>query len=121
VRYRAGQVTVLQGDVYALTPELAGTFDRIWDRAALVALPPEMRQAYVPVLRSLAHPGARVLQNAFTYDPGQYQGPPFSVSGSEVATLYSGAEIERVRHESMPGKPNVDGWVTSTYRITLPT
>ena len=116
-RHRAGRVTVLEGDIFDLDPTLVGTFDRVWDRAALVALPPEMRARYVPQIRRLAAPGARLLQNAFTYAPGLREGPPFSVPADEVGRLYSGAAIERARHEPL----EVAGgeFMVSTYRITL--
>ena len=115
--HRAGRVTVLEGDIFDLDLERVGTFDRIWDRAALVALPPEMRARYVPQLRALASPGARLLQNAFAYAPGLREGPPFSVSADEVGRLYSGAAIARVRHE--PIEVVGGEFMVSTYRVTL--
>jgi hypothetical protein len=37
---------VLAGDMLDATPEHTGTFDGVWDRAALVALPAAERPAY---------------------------------------------------------------------------
>jgi thiopurine S-methyltransferase len=123
VSYAAGRIALLQGDIFDLDAA-DGLYDRVWDRAALVALPPEMRARYVPQLRSVAAPGARVLQNAFTYDASKMDGPPFSVPGDEVRSLYSGADVVRVRHEdtivqTALRERGLDAWWTSTYRITL--
>jgi len=87
-RHRSGRVTMLRGDVLAATPDLVGPVDRIWDRAALVALPPSMRPAYAATLRALLRPGGLLLQNSFSYDQATMDGPPFSVPDDEVATHY---------------------------------
>ena len=41
--HRTGAYELLQGDALQLTPELLGPVQAAYDRAALVALPPEMR------------------------------------------------------------------------------
>ena len=40
---------VFVGDFFDLTNSLLGAVDAIYDRAALVALPPDMRQAYTKI------------------------------------------------------------------------
>ncbi len=47
VAYQAGEITVLAGDWFATTAALLGDVDAIYDRAALIALPPELRRRYV--------------------------------------------------------------------------
>ena len=65
--------------------------DAAYDRAALVALPPEMRGDYVRVLRSLLAPHATLLLVSLEFDAAG--GPPFSVDDAEVRSRARGAEI----------------------------
>ena len=95
-RTRLGPLTMLRGDVLTVTPELLGPVDRIWDRAALVALPPSMRGRYTATLRSLLRPQGLLLQKSFAYDQSKMSGPPFSVAPDEVAGHYTGWEIEPI-------------------------
>ena len=96
---RAG-LTLLRSDFLALPLEevkaaLGGAPQAWYDRAALVALPPEMRRQYVARLRVLLPAGACGLLVSFAYPQEQKQGPPFSVEADEVAALYAeGFEVE---------------------------
>lgn len=42
-----GAITVLACDFFAVTPEMVGPFDYVYDRGALVALPADIRYANV--------------------------------------------------------------------------
>jgi thiopurine S-methyltransferase len=90
----------LRSDFLALPSEevaaaLGGAPQAWYDRAALVALPPEMRRQYVARLRVLLPAGACGLLVSFAYPQEQKQGPPFSVEADEVAALYAeGFEVE---------------------------
>jgi thiopurine S-methyltransferase len=88
LRYHARGVTVFVGDIFTLTPDLLGRVDAIYDRAALVALPVEMRARYAEHLMDLTAKAPQLLL-CFTYDQSRYSGPPFSVEGPEVARLYA--------------------------------
>ena len=55
-----------------------------YDRAALVALPRELRSAYLAHLARAVVPGARGLLVTFEYDPGEMDGPPFPVPEREL-------------------------------------
>ena len=100
IRHSAGPYTILQGDALALTPEQTGPIEAVYDRAALVALPPEMRVAYAASLARLTSPGARVLLVAFEYPQEMKGGPPFSVEAREIRELFETAftvrEVERL-------------------------
>jgi thiopurine S-methyltransferase len=89
-------IRLLCGDFFALAPaDLAGVH-AVYDRAALIALPPERRADYVAHLDRLL-PGARhTLLVTLEYPQEQMQGPPFSVAKREVYTLFAGARIERL-------------------------
>ena len=86
-RFTAGDLTILQGDLFTL-PADAVSCDAWYDRAAMVALPSTMRQAYVKQIHSLCTPGSVGLMITFAYPQEQMQGPPFSLPNQEVFTLF---------------------------------
>jgi thiopurine S-methyltransferase len=105
VVYEHGAVRILVGDFFDATPELTGYCDGAYDRAALIALPPDLRARYVAHLPSLLAPKAKLLLVTLEYDAEG--GPPFSVSSDEVSASYPGARVtllssEDSRHDS-PG------------------
>jgi len=85
--YRTAQLAVSQGDFFALDQSLLGPVDAVYDRAALIALPNEMRRQYCQHLINLTHTAPQLLIS-FAYDQSLVPGPPFSVSQEEVGTHY---------------------------------
>lgn len=100
VRYAAGPYEILEGDALALGPAATGLVAAAYDRAALVALPPQMREAYAASMARLLPPGAPVLLVAFEYPQEMKGGPPFAVEASEIRGLFEPAfrveEVERL-------------------------
>ena len=94
-RYQADQLTIFLGDILALTPDQVKGVAGVWDRGALVALPPETRKAYAAHLQGLI-PSCRMLLNCLRYNPCGKQGPPHSIAPEEIAMLYPNARVERV-------------------------
>lgn len=88
-RWSGGGVEIRVADIFELDD--IGPIDAVWDRAALIALPPDSRRRYVEQIARLA-PGAPILLSTVHYDPAVMDGPPFSVSPAEAADLYPGAE-----------------------------
>ncbi|HKN86855.1 MAG TPA: hypothetical protein VJV04_08355, partial [Nitrospiraceae bacterium] len=68
----------------------------VYDRAALIALPPERRADYVAHLDRLLPGARRTLLVSLEYPQEQMQGPPFSVAEREVHRLFASARIERL-------------------------
>ena len=64
--------------------------DTLYDRAALVALPEDMRADYIAACEKLLTPAPRGLLVTMEYDPMAMEGPPFSVTGAEVDRLWKG-------------------------------
>lgn len=92
--FSAGRVTILHGDVFDCTREAVGPVTAFYDRAALVALPPDTRTRYVAHVRSLfAHRGSGLLVS-FDFDDENLSPPPYPVPESEVRQLYRGATLE---------------------------
>jgi len=92
-RATSGRLTVLLADYFAPALETLGTFDAIWDRAALVALSPDTREAYAARHRDLLRPGGRLLIDVLQYDPARMDGPPWSVSDDALAELFPGITL----------------------------
>ena len=91
VEYRHGEVTILVGNFFDVTAELTGYCDGAYDRAALIALPEELRARYIAQLRTLLAPQARLLLVTLDYDAEG--GPPFRVSPQEVQARYAAAHV----------------------------
>lgn len=84
------------GDFFQLVPEDLKHVRLVYDRAALIALPPHMRQDYVDHLTAVIPDGTRILLITLDYDT-DIKGPPFNVSNEEVLKLYSADyEIEHI-------------------------
>ena len=92
-RFAAGSIEILVGDFFALDAAVLGEVDAAYDRAALVALPPDLRARYAAHEVELLPSGAPILLVAFDYDQAKMQGPPFSVPETTVRALY-GATCE---------------------------
>lgn len=87
VAWRSGDIEIHCGDFFAMTPDRLPSVRAAYDRAALIALPPEMRPAYIDKLASLLPTGARVLLITMEYEQAQMSGPPFAVMEQEIRLL----------------------------------
>lgn len=86
-------VTLKAGDFFALTKEDVGTATAAYDRAAIVALPPDLRARYAAHLRVLLAKGTPILTVTFDYDETRFTGPPFVVPEAELRRRYEGATV----------------------------
>jgi thiopurine S-methyltransferase len=100
--WSAPGLDVFLGDFFALTAVVLGSVDAVYDRAALIALPPDMRSRYAAHMDALTQ-GARQLLITMDYDQSRLPGPPFSVSDEEVRRLYGHREPVRLASQEMPG------------------
>jgi len=87
--YQCENITLLCGDFFNLTQQILADCQFVYDRASLVALPPEMRKAYVKKLHEIMSDEASRLLITFEYPQHEMAGPPHSVSASEVQILLS--------------------------------
>ena len=95
--YSANGITLLCGDFFLAAPEhLGGPLAGLYDRAAVIALPPELRRRYAQHVRGLMPAGARGLVVTFDYAQELMDGPPFAVSATELRTLYEGLEVTEI-------------------------
>lgn len=84
----ADRIHILCGDFFNLEKGDLAEVDAVYDRASLIALPPEIRSAYADHLLRILPPAIRMLLITFDYPQSEMSGPPFAVSTSEVETLY---------------------------------
>ena len=102
-RFTATNLVVWQGDFFALTKEMLGEVDAVYDRAALVALVKPLRDQYTAHLRSLAESTPQLLVT-YEYDQSAFAGPPFAISEAEVSTHYADDyHIKLLARESIDG------------------
>jgi thiopurine S-methyltransferase len=122
--YEGTGVRILCGDFFGLiAADLAGT-SAVFDRAALIALPPEMRRHYVEHLLAVLPNRAEILLLTLEYDQTRVAGPPFSVQRSEVESLYGGrcsiTRLEAATNDQVPPRFSAQGieeTTESTYRL----
>ena len=88
VRYRAGDVELWCGDFFQLSADDVADCAGLYDRAALIALPPEMRERYVAHLSTILPRGCAGVLVTMDYDQSQLDGPPFAVLDEEVQQLF---------------------------------
>ncbi|RDD42373.1 Thiopurine S-methyltransferase [Trichoplax sp. H2] len=85
-------ITIYNCDYFALTPKLLGyRFDSVWDRAAFVAINPDLRCDYAKHLASLMAPSGRGLLVSLNYDINEriHPGPPFCTPDALVQSVFS--------------------------------
>lgn len=88
--YSAENIDIFVGDLFDLTLDILGQIDAVYDRAALVALPLDIRIRYTKHLRQITD-NAQQLLLTLEYDQSTRNGPPFSVTKSEVESHYNDA------------------------------
>jgi thiopurine S-methyltransferase len=92
--WRSGGVEVWCGDFFALQAQDLADCAGFYDRAALIALPPEMRLRYMQLLAEGLPSGSQGLLVTLGYDQALLPGPPFSVADAEVRQGFAGGEVQ---------------------------
>ena len=85
----ADTVDLRCGDFFALDAATLGPVDAVFDRAALVALPPPMRRDYAARMAALTTSGTLTLLVSMEYDQREMRGPPHAVLRGEIHDLYA--------------------------------
>ncbi len=87
-RYSTDHLDIFVGDIFHVTRKMLGLVDAVYDRAALVALPPDMRIRYTTHITELTDHAPQLLV-CYEYDQRVMDGPPFSISSEEVRRHYA--------------------------------
>lgn len=94
--FSAGPFELWCGDHFALAGDTVADVAAVYDRASLVALPPDARRRYAEHLVEVLPAGASSFLLTYVYDADEMDGPPFSVPGAEVDSLF-GQNFDVVR------------------------
>ncbi len=89
VRFRAEAIELWCGDFFALAAADVEPCHLFYDRAALIALPLEMRQRYAAHLQAILPQVCRGLLVTLDYPQEQMNGPPFAVPAEQVQAFYA--------------------------------
>jgi thiopurine S-methyltransferase len=102
-KYSADKIDIFVGDIFDLTAAILGPVDAVYDRAALVAFPEELRGRYAAHMVEITNKVPQFLIS-FEYDQKLLQPPPFSVNPAEVKRHYEGAySLKLLADESVRG------------------
>jgi thiopurine S-methyltransferase len=86
-RFQGDTIELLCGDIFALPITEFAAVDAVYDRAALIALPPAMRARYAEHVYGSLPAGCRGLLITLEYPAHERSGPPFCVPEGEVRSL----------------------------------
>ncbi len=104
------------GDAFGLDADLLRDCTAVFDRAALIALPPELRTLYASELYAHLPTGCRGLLVTLEYPQAEKAGPPFSVPEDEVHALYDRDWAVKLL-ELRPIPPEHPGFVAGVSRL----
>lgn len=90
--YRSQSVELHVADVFTIAPKNLGKVGAVYDRASVIALPPELRARYAAHLAMLLPGDVGVLMITVEYDPSVLDGdgPPFPVPPAEIHAIFGG-------------------------------
>ena len=81
-------ITLWVADIFALNSDDIGHVDAVYDRAALIAMPAELRPQYTKQVINLSQNSPQLLLT-LNYDQNERAGPPFSISQEQIQQYYS--------------------------------
>jgi len=104
-RFTAPGYDLYCGDFFHLEAAHLAAVRGVYDRAALIALPPEMRARYAARMIEILPVEASILLSTIEYDQDKMNGPPHSVPPAEVESLFGDAFESESLIESEPAAP----------------
>lgn len=110
--WRHGKISILCGDYFSLTQADLGTIETVYDRAALTALPQDIRQHYVSHLRKILPKTSQIFLLT-TEDAEENETLSESLAiGEEITSLYAqNFRIDLTHIESVfELDPDAPGW-----------
>jgi len=119
ISYSANNVTIMCGDFFDLSVADLEGVTAVFDRAALIALPKDLRKAYVSHLRKLLPSSYQMLLVGMEYDEAVMSGPPFSVAWAEITDLFDPhCELKIISEQTSDarGTPCIERLYLLSYR-----
>ena len=123
IHHVANRSELLCGDIFGVDAALLQNYRGIYDRAALIALPVEMRWRYVQTVYGALPSGCRGLLITLEYPQAEKAGPPFSVDEAEVRGLFSPHwQVELLERRDILQQPDfiaeeLTAMSTAVYRL----
>jgi len=105
--WEAPRIKILQGDFFDLQQNHLINCSAVYDRAALIALPVDMRERYSKHLINVVPRSAPMLLLTTEYDQAKRPGPPFSVGEAEVRALYEPIRQVKLLHTQDAFSPHL--------------
>ncbi|MFT8418565.1 MAG: thiopurine S-methyltransferase [Acetobacter sp.] len=87
--FEGQNIKIFVADIFALTAEMLGPVQSVYDRAALVALPKEMAVRYTRHLMQITNFADQFVV-CVEYDQTRLSGPPFAVMAQDMERYYAG-------------------------------
>lgn len=122
--FRHDNLQLWCGDFFQLAPDDLKHTRLVYDRAALIALPPAMRKDYVNHLTAITPEDTRILLITLDYET-RISAPPFNVSDNEVRELYApDYDIEHILTNTLASdhpftkRKGLRGATESVFRLT---
>ena len=85
---RSGPFEMWCGDFFALSRETFQDVPAAYDRAALVAMPPEMQARYAAKFAELMPANSQTLLIGLDYNQSEMKGPPFAIPRDAIHALF---------------------------------
>jgi thiopurine S-methyltransferase len=115
--YRAKNIDIFVGNIFDVFAESLGLVDAVYDRAALVAIPANMRDQYTSHLMSITGAAPQLLIT-YEYNQQLMDGPPFSINEEELKRHYAGTyQVKPAESKKVAG--GLKGKVTSNETVWL--
>ena len=114
--YSAGGIEIIHGDAFGLDAGVLAECPAVYDRAAMIALPPSMRTIYADEVYARLPNGCRGLLITLEYPQAERDGPPFAIAEAEVRERYAPTwDIELL--ERRPILPSHAGYVSGVSTL----
>lgn len=110
-------IELWRADIFALSATDIGAIDGVYDRAALIALPVDIRPNYSAQISKLSKYAPQLLIT-LNYDQSKKDGPPFSISQEQLKQYYD-ADYEIFELESQLSTLNAASELAVTEHIWL--
>ena len=95
--YQGKSIDIYCGDFFKIKSNYLYDASCVYDRAALIALNPDLQKKYVGHLKEILPNSAKILLLTMFYPQIEMEGPPYSVGDDKVEVLFSEfKEIKRI-------------------------
>ena len=108
--YEGKNIDIYCGDFFKLKKDYFYDVSCVYDRAALIALNPDLQKKYARHLKEILPNSTKILLLTMFYPQNEMEGPPYSVGDDKVEVLFSEfkeiKKISSVNEKESSLKPN---------------